>query len=122
MPRSRRVCLLIDTSTSWGIRLIKGISRHANEVGNWLIHVEPWGRYERFHMPEGWNGHGIIARVNRQSLAKEISESGLPAINLSWHPFQGERIARCTPIILCRQALRTSAIADRQSNFTTKTR
>jgi LacI family transcriptional regulator len=106
MPRSRRVCLLIDTSTSWGIRLIKGISRHANEVGNWLIHVEPWGRYERFHMPEGWNGHGIIARVNRQSLAKEISESGLPAINLSWHPFQGERIARCTvdPVATGRMA------------------
>jgi LacI family transcriptional regulator len=61
MPRSRRVCLLIDTSTSWGVRLIKGISKHAQEVGDWLIHVEPWGRYEPFHIPEGWDGDGIIA-------------------------------------------------------------
>ncbi|HEY3391372.1 MAG TPA: XylR family transcriptional regulator [Lacipirellulaceae bacterium] len=96
MLRSRRVCLLIDTATSWGVRLIKGIGRHAQEAGNWLIHVEPWGRYEQFHVPQGWDGDGIIARITRQSLAKEISDSGLPAINLSWYPFHGERIARCT--------------------------
>ena len=62
MIPSRRVCLLIDTSTSWGTRLIKGIGRHAQEMGDWLIHVEPWGRYERFRVPEGWEGEGIIAR------------------------------------------------------------
>ena len=96
MIRSRRVCLLIDTSTSWGIRLIKGIGRHAQEVGNWLIHVEPWGRYERFHVPQGWDGDGIIARINHEELADEITASRLPTVNVSWHPFCGERIARCT--------------------------
>ncbi len=96
MIQSRRVCLLIDTSTSWGSRLIRGVSRHAQEVGDWLIHVEPWGRYERFRVPEGWEGHGIIARVNHQLLAEDIAATGLPAINLSWYPFSGERIARCT--------------------------
>jgi LacI family transcriptional regulator len=87
---------LIDTATSWGARLIKGIGRHAQEVGNWLIHVEPWGRYERFRLPEGWEGDGVIARINRQPLADEITASGLPAVNVSWYPFSGERIARCT--------------------------
>ena len=47
MPKSRLVALLIDTSTSWGIRLIKGINQYAHESGDWLIHVEPRGRYER---------------------------------------------------------------------------
>lgn len=93
---SRRICLLIDTSTSWGSRLIKGVSRHAQEVGDWLINVEPWGRYERFRVPQGWEGDGIIARFNHQALAQEISEIGLPAVNLSWYPSSGERIARCT--------------------------
>ena len=96
MIPSRRVCLLIDTSTSWGTRLIKGIGRHAQEVGNWLINVEPWGRYERFRVPEGWEGEGIIARINRQALAEEITATGLPTVNVSWYPFVGERIARCT--------------------------
>src|SRR5262245_44496929 len=92
VTQSRRVCLLIDTSTSWGTRLIKGVSRHAQEAGDWLIHVEPWGRYERFRVPIGWDGHGIIARVNHQTLAEEIAASRLPAINLSWYPFSNERI------------------------------
>jgi LacI family transcriptional regulator, galactose operon repressor len=96
MIHSRRVCLLIDTSTSWGVRLIKGISRHAQEVGDWLIHVEPWGRYERFRVPQGWQGQGIIARINHEALADDIAAIGLPTINLSWYPFCGKRIARCT--------------------------
>jgi LacI family transcriptional regulator len=94
--QSRRVCLLIDTATSWGVRLIKGIGRHAQEVGNWLIHVEPFGRYELFRIPKGWEGDGIIARINNEALAKEIAASNLPTINVSWYPYSGERIVRCT--------------------------
>jgi LacI family transcriptional regulator len=96
MKQSRRVCLLIDTATSWGVRIIKGVGRYAQEVGNWLIRVEPWGRYERFCIPEGWEGDGLIARVNNEALAKEIAARGLPTINVSWHPFSGGRIVRCT--------------------------
>ena len=90
MIRSRRVCLLIDTSTSWGVRLIKGISRHAQEAGDWLIHVEPWGRYERFRVPQGWDGDGVIARINHEALASDVTALGLPTINLSWYPLSGE--------------------------------
>jgi LacI family transcriptional regulator len=96
MSKSRCVALLIDTSTSWGIRLIKGINQYAHEAGNWLIHVEPRGRYERLHVPAGWTGDGIIARINWKTLAEEVVASGLPAVNVSWYPFAGPRIARCT--------------------------
>lgn len=81
---------------SWGQRLIRGIARHANEVGTWLIHVEPRGRYDRFRIPEGWSGDGILARINNKGLAQEIMASGLPTVNVSWYPYAGERIARCT--------------------------
>ena len=96
MIQSRRVCLLIDTSTSWGVRLIKGIARFAQETGNWLIHVEPRGRYDRFRIPTGWSGDGIIARINSKPLAQEIMASGLPTVNVSWFPFSSERVGRCT--------------------------
>jgi LacI family transcriptional regulator len=96
MKQTRRVCLLIETATSWGVRLIKGIGRYSQQAGNWLIHVEPWGRYERFRIPEDWEGDGIIARINNDALAEEIAEIGLPTINVSWHPYSGGRIVRCT--------------------------
>jgi LacI family transcriptional regulator len=96
MPKSRRVALLIETSTSWGVRLIKGINQFAQEAGDWLIYIEPRGRYEVFGVPTGWSGDGIIARITRQELADEIIATGLPAVNVSWYPFQGPHIARCT--------------------------
>ena len=46
--------------------------------------------------PEGWDGDGIIARITRQSLAKEIADSR-PADNQRFVvPVSGEHIARCT--------------------------
>ncbi len=76
--------------------MIHGIGRHAQEVGNWLINVEPWGRYERFRVPEGWKGDGIIARINHPAVAEAIVATGLPAVNVSWYHFSNERIAHCT--------------------------
>ncbi len=96
MTRSRHVCLLIDTSMSWGVRIIKGIAQHAQEAGNWLIHVEPRGRYDRFRIPEGWTGDGILARINSKALANEIMAADIPTVNVSWYPYAGKRIARCT--------------------------
>jgi LacI family transcriptional regulator, galactose operon repressor len=96
MTGSRHVCLLIDTSMSWGVRIITGISRYAHEVGNWLIHVEPRGRYDRFRIPEGWSGDGILARINSKGLANEIMAADIPTVNVSWYPYAGKRIARCT--------------------------
>ncbi|RIK80717.1 MAG: hypothetical protein DCC67_08985 [Planctomycetota bacterium] len=96
MPKPRRVALLIDTSTSWGTRLIKGINLFAQQARNWLIHVEPRGRYEHLHIPHGWQGDGVIARINSPALAEEIAAAGLPAVDVSWYRYEGPRIARCT--------------------------
>ncbi|MDC0936675.1 XylR family transcriptional regulator [Pirellulales bacterium] len=93
---NRRVALLIDTSMSWGVRIIKGIHQFAQEEGKWLFHVEPRGRYEAMSIPQGWTGEGIIARINRQELADEIAASGIPAVNVSWYDFSGPNVARCT--------------------------
>lgn len=97
----RRIALLIDTSTSWGVRIIRGIHQFAQQQdnrqqGNWLFHIEPRGRYEKLGIPRGWTGEGIIARVNRKSLAEEIVASGIPTVNVSWFDYPGPRVARCT--------------------------
>ncbi|MGI9457715.1 MAG: substrate-binding domain-containing protein [Aeoliella sp.] len=92
----RRVALLIDTSTSWGVRIIRGIHQFAQQEDDWLFHIEPRGRYERLRLPQGWTGDGIIARVNHKGLADEIVASGIPTVNVSWYDFPGSRVARCT--------------------------
>ena len=91
-----RVALLIETSTSWGVRLVKGIGQFASERGNWLIHVEPRGRYERLRIPTGWHGDGVIARITSEALADDIAASGLPAVDVSWYSFGGPQVVRAS--------------------------
>jgi LacI family transcriptional regulator len=79
----RRVALLIDTSTSWGRRLIQGINSYATQHGNWQFFVEARGMDERLRLPKDWEGNGIIARVSSAAMADELLKSGLPVVNIS---------------------------------------
>jgi len=92
----RRVKLLIDTSSSWGRDLIHGISIYVKQHGNWVIDLEYGGRFEKIRLPSSWHGDGIIARVTNPRIAREIIQSGRPAVNVSWYSCGSPQIPRCT--------------------------
>jgi LacI family transcriptional regulator len=94
--RLPRVALLVETSTTWGNHLIRGVARYAREHGPWLFVLEPRGRGEKLRIPKGWTGDGVIARVNSPELAEDIARVDLPAVNLSWYDYTAPRMARCT--------------------------
>ena len=96
MSTRRRVKLLIDTSSSWGRDLIRGISVYAKQRGGWAIDLEYRGRFETMRLPPAWQGDGIIARVTTPAIAEEIIASGLPAVNVSWYSHGSPQIPRCT--------------------------
>jgi LacI family transcriptional regulator len=81
--RPKRVALLVDTSTSWGRRLIQGANSYAMQNGNWQLFVEARGMEERLRLPTAWQGDGIIARISNATMAEELHQSGLPAVNIS---------------------------------------
>lgn len=90
------VAVLIETSTSWGSSLAKGIGRYAAEHGPWIIFLEPRGRKERLTVPPDWTGAGIIARIDHADLASQIAARGVPAVDVSWYDFAGPTVARVT--------------------------
>jgi LacI family transcriptional regulator, galactose operon repressor len=96
MMEEKRIALLIETSTSWGTNIVKGIADYAHSHANWYFHLEPRGKYERLSLPKKWNGDGIIARVTYEELANQIIESGKPAVNVSWFLFGQDKIPSCT--------------------------
>ncbi|MFP6762480.1 MAG: DNA-binding transcriptional regulator [Planctomycetaceae bacterium] len=96
MPKGPRVAVLVETSTSWGTQLVRGIANYSHEQGPWFFYLEPRGRYERLRLPTDWDGDGIIARVTSQAMVDEITASGIPAVNVSWYDFGADSIARCT--------------------------
>ncbi|MAT71342.1 MAG: XylR family transcriptional regulator [Planctomycetaceae bacterium] len=80
---TRRVALLVDTSTAWGRRLVHGVLTYTQMHGPWDLWLEPRGQGESLRLPKGWCGDGIIARVSTLAMAKELQQQAVPIVNVS---------------------------------------
>ncbi len=78
-----RVAVLVDTATSWGRRLHKGIHNYDRKHGGWQLFVEARGMEERLRVPPGWKCDGVIARVGNAEMARELRALGIPVVNVS---------------------------------------
>ena len=83
MLRRKKVALLIESSRAYGRRLLRGIATFLHAHRDWSVYLQsrspedpppPW--------LEGWDGDGIIARVESRKLEKAILRTGLPAIDV----------------------------------------
>lgn len=79
----KRVAVLVDTSTTWGRKLIEGVNRFSQERGGWELFVEPRGLEQRRWLPMGWQGDGVIARVGLVDLARRLKRLQIPVVNVS---------------------------------------
>lgn len=79
----KRVAVLVDTSTTWGRKLIEGVNRFSQERGGWELFVEPRGLEQRRWLPMGWQGDGVIARVGLVDLAQRLKRLQIPVVNVS---------------------------------------
>lgn len=84
-----RVAILVDTTTLWSRELIEGILKYTKEHGPWHIHLEPQPRDDQLHLPENWQGQGIIARVSTKKMAKQLDVMKMPVVNISVVPVKG---------------------------------
>jgi LacI family transcriptional regulator len=83
MAPTLRIAVLVDTSTGWGRRVIRGILKFAKKHGPWDIWLEPQGQAEQMRLPNGWRGDGVIARVASGAMAAYLRDTGLPVVNVS---------------------------------------
>lgn len=80
---ARRVAVLVDTSTTWGRAVLRGINAYRLQNQQWEIFVEARGLEERLRVPRGWRGDGIVARVSTLEMARELEALRIPVINVS---------------------------------------
>jgi LacI family transcriptional regulator len=83
MTDTKRVAVLVDTSTTWGREVIAGVHRYSRGKIGWQLFVEPRGVEQRRWLPAGWKGDGVIARVGFTDLAKRLRSLNLPVVNVS---------------------------------------
>jgi LacI family transcriptional regulator len=77
------IALLVDTATSWGRRLITGVTSYSRQVGPWSIWIEDHGQDEQLRLPPGWRGDGVIARVTSTEMARQLKRAHVPVVNIS---------------------------------------
>src|SRR5215510_8709170 len=80
--RVRHVAVLIETETSWGGRVIRGIAQFAEKHTRWHLLIDPRDHEQRSAIPEGWHGDGIIARISTRTQCQHIVEKKLPIVNV----------------------------------------
>jgi len=68
MSEIKEIALLIETSTSYGRSLIRGIIKYANIAGNWMFYNEPRGLFEKLPHLNKWELDGIIMRDTPENL------------------------------------------------------
>jgi LacI family transcriptional regulator len=83
MAKRFRVALLLDSSRAYGRGLLHGIAGFVRTHGHWSVYVGERGQGDA--PPawlRGWQGDGIIARVETRKVADAILKLGLPAVDL----------------------------------------
>jgi len=85
MPTSRKVALLIETSNSYARELLQGVRAWVRENEGWTIRLTEQGRGAAVPdwLQSGWDGHGVIARVESAAIARRLLATGLPVIDVS---------------------------------------
>src|SRR5258708_1361315 len=84
MARPPKVALLIETSSSYGRGLLRGISRYARLHGPWSFFLEPGGQEEQPPPLRGWGVDDVITLFRTRRQARRLLATRLPVVDLDF--------------------------------------
>ncbi len=85
MRKRPRVALLIETSTSFGRGLLKGIGEYLRPRAGWSIFLQERSFEDPFpSWIRSWRGEGIITRLKHGPHAQELLSLGLPIVDVRY--------------------------------------
>ena len=77
------VALLVETSLASGRDILQGIARYTREHGPWSLYHQPRSLEEKLPIwLKTWKGDGIIARVQTPAMARAITQTGRPVVDV----------------------------------------
>jgi LacI family transcriptional regulator len=84
MARPPKVALLIETASSYGRGLLRGISRYARLHGPWSFFLEPGGQDEQPPPLRDWGVDGVITLFRTRKQAKRLLSTRIPVVDLDF--------------------------------------
>lgn len=81
---TRHVALVVETSNAYARGLLVGVHRYLLERPGWSIYLGEHSRQDRdLSWLEGWQGDGVLARLENAETAYQVRRLGLPVVDLS---------------------------------------
>src|SRR3954470_18048382 len=84
MVRMPKVALLVETSSSYGRGLLRGIARYAREHGPWSFFLEPGAQEEEPPPLRDWGVDGVITLFRTRKQAKRLLSTRIPVVDLDF--------------------------------------
>jgi LacI family transcriptional regulator len=84
MAAPPRVALLVETSSSYGRGLLKGIARYARLHGPWSFFLEPGGQDESPPPLRDWGVDGVITLFRTRRQARRLLALKIPTVDLDF--------------------------------------
>ncbi len=82
MSSTRRMALLVGSAAGFGRGILDGVSAYLQDHGPWSVYWKQ-GLADWYGALDGWDGDGIIARIQDDEMAEAVHRTGLPAVNVS---------------------------------------
>lgn len=84
MAAPPKVALLIETSSSYGRGLLRGIARYARLQGPWSFFLEPGAQEETPPPLHDWGVDGVITLFRTRRQARRILATRIPVVDLDF--------------------------------------
>lgn len=84
MARPPKVALLIETASSYGRGLLRGIARYARLHGPWSFFLEPGGQPEAPPPLRDWGVDGVITLFRTRRQARRMLAARIPVVDLDF--------------------------------------
>lgn len=84
MARPPKVALLIETASSYGRGLLRGIARYARLHGPWSFFLEPGAQEETPPPLRDWGVDGVITLFRTKRQARRILATRIPVVDLDF--------------------------------------
>ncbi|MGH7947517.1 MAG: XylR family transcriptional regulator [Opitutaceae bacterium] len=81
--RPRRIAVLVESSRAFGRGVLHGIAECMREHRDWLVYYQEGGLGELLPKWFGaWQGDGIIARIEDETMARALARKGIPVVDI----------------------------------------
>ena len=82
MSKKKQILMLIESSTSYGRDILRGIARYASERNDWEFTVQPRGMADPLPSLRRWNGDGVISRLSDRRSFEAVASLKCPTVEL----------------------------------------